>query len=39
MLEEMWELVGPEHELPMKDLIKKEVEQPQRYGQVKAEML
>lgn len=26
---EMWELVGPEHEFPMKGLIRKEVEQPQ----------
>lgn len=30
---EIQELVGPEHELPMKDLMKNEVEQPQRYEQ------
>lgn len=35
----MWELVAPEHELPKKGLIKKEVEQPQKQRKVKAKML
>lgn len=40
-LEEIWDLIGqpPVHEFPVKDLIKKKVEQLQIYRQLKAKML